>query len=829
VPNLWTTLDYDRTASDVAAALSESADIVVIEGPPGVGKSWLAKQIGALWDSAGGSAIVAEGDSLKSEESFYPFRFAMSELPIGWKSMFSSMADLTKLGEMALGTAGVITSTVQALAKIREERRRQRSLYLGEFGQETLYELESLGKKGPILFIADNLHWWDSDSLQLLGQLRSQRMASMHPFLTEMRVLAVQTPEPYQSVAQPEAHEALLKPGNIRTFPLSKVPREGFEEILEALGAPSRPSATVTDTIYRLSGGHLALAARCANYLAAGEDGEVLSATDVDEFTRVLLTERMASLGARGKHAMAILRIAAILGLTFRREEVTCASDTDEAETAKLLRYCRDEEVLELSNGIGSFVHDLYRQYFLQAGTDDKIAVHERLADCLRLLRPSEYAIRCRNALDAEQNQEAAVLGVHAALQHARDGRQWRELPGPILEAIDAGNLTSVVETFILAGDRLNAYRHGECHNALDILPRDLPKSLLGEADYLRAMCLMSTRSEEDRAVGRSILEVWAGYEEDEPELGIRLLQLLLYGMTHLPNKEPGRNLEGRIRHVLADRAAFDQASKDAIYVMDRCSASLYQPDIAVIRTREAVAYFAADQEQTVIRRPLEFYRCLVNHGANLIATGQYREARVAYETVEALISDYSEGVFPRPDFPHMNSLLADYRLGNVKPEEAVRRQREIATAFRVDSDPFYVDNALAVYLSLSGGHNEALEILDGLDRLLSESRSIPEPSMVYLIGANRCAVRFLCGDFDTALQEWEALRDVVDKIAYVFRPLLVRRHELLGGVMGRRSLMSPIGFDECLVANGSQEFGPLWQNFGRGFRMPEVEFWRDS
>jgi hypothetical protein len=753
----------------------------------------------------------------------------MSELPVGWKSMFSSAADLAKLGETALGTAGVITATVQGLAQIRTRRRRQRSVYLGEFGQETLYELESLGKKGPILFIADNLHWWDADSLHLLGQLRGERMASMHPFLTEMRVLAVQTPEPYQSVGQPEAHGALLKPGDTRTFSLERVQREGYEEVLEALGAPKQPSTTATDTIFELSGGHLALAARCARRLAEGEEGAFFDARNFNDFTRVLLTERMTALGARGRHAMAILRIAAILGLTFRREEVACASETDEAETAKLLRYCRDEQVLELSNGIGSFVHDLYRQYFLQAAADDKIVVHERLADCLRLLRPSEYAIRSRNALAAEQGEKAATLGVHAALQEVREGRQWRDLPQSVLAAIDAGGLATVVETFVLANQQLSAYQQADCHNVLDSLPRDLPKSLLAEADYLRAQCLMSTRSEEDRGLGRSILEPWMGYEEREPELGVRLLQLLLYGMTHLSDKEPGRNLEGHIRHALAERAAFDQAAKDALYILDRCSASLYQADIAVIRTREAVSYFAAEGEQTVLRRPVEYYRCLVNYGANLMTTGKYEDARNVHDALEVLVGEYAGDVFPRLDFPLMNGIQVDYRLGNVSAEGAAERQREIATRHRVESDPFYIDNGLAVYLCLSGEFKQALKIFDEMDTLLSESRSIPEPSMVYLIGANRSATRFLAGEFELAMEEWDDLSVTVDEIAYVFRPLLVRRHELLAEVMRRREDLSPRAFDEYLVSDGTREFGPLWKNFGRGFRIPEVELWRDG
>ena len=75
----------------------------------------------------------------------------------------------------------------------------------------------------------------------------------------------------------------------------------------------------------------------------------------------------------------------------------------------------------------------------------------------------------------------------------------------------------------------------------------------------------MSTRSEKDRADGRAILEAWDRYEEEERELGIRLMHLLLFGLTHVTDKEPGRAFDRKLRRVLIDRVSFDMAAKDAL------------------------------------------------------------------------------------------------------------------------------------------------------------------------------------------------------------------------------------------------------------------------
>lgn len=827
--DLWTALGYDRVAADVAEALHNGADINVVQGPPGVGKSWLAKGIGAMWQSGGGSTVVAEGDSLKSEASFYPFGFAMAGLPGGWKTVVPALTGIARAGETLLGTAGLITATVEALASLRRSRSQDTSIFLGDTEQRILFELERLSDERPLLLIADNLHWWDARSLDFLGLMRDSRMWSSFPFLAEMRLLAVQTVEPYQSVSSPAAHDALLRPSVTHDYTLERVPRAGFERVLAALGATPEPSPEIADKVYRFCGGHLVLAGRCASRMAEGETHAFLSASDADEFIRKLLSERIRSLGAKGQEAVAMLQVAAVLGLTFRRDELVCAAEVDDHETSQLLRYCRDEAMLELFDGVGRFVHDYYRQYFLDAAGRDPVAIYERLSACLRTLRPAEYELRCVNALRAERTREAAILAMHAALQNEREGEEWRALPQPIVESIEGSGMTRTADRFAAALSHLKEYRYSECLGALGSLPPELEKSLVAEADYLRAMCLMSTRDEEDRAEGRAILESWDGYEEDEPEVGIRLMQLLLFGLTHLTDKEPGRSFERRLRRILADRVSFDLAAKDALYTLDRCSGWLYQPDQALVNTRDAVAYYGPTEGQTVLRRPLEYYRCLANYGANLICNADYEESRAVHRDLEQLIGSYPVGVFPRLDFPRMNGLLTEYRLDAVDAEEAVRRQREITASLGVDGDPFYAENALGVYLALAERFDESLEIFDRLDAELNGRRANPEHSMVYLLRANRCVVWYLSGD-RRAQEEWNALTEVVNLIAYAIRPLLVRRHELLGEVVGSVEGMSPRAFDEYLVTSGKPtEFGPLWQNFGRGFRMPEVEFWREN
>ena len=414
-------------------------------------------------------------------------------------------------------------------------------------------------------------------------------------------------------------------------------------------------------------------------------------------------------------------------------------------------------------------------------------------------------------------------MGVQAALECQREGRPWSELSEHTIAVIEAGGLTPIVELFATALAQFHDSDFFGCIANLDSLPYSLGRRLAAEADYSRATCLVDTRSTVDREAAVDLLERWVGYEDEEAELGSRLMHIRLFALSLRLDKEPGRILEARIRQGLMRRGDFDLAAHDAMYSLDRCAASLYEPDLALIRTREAAKHFGPSGDQTVLRRPGEYFRSLVNLGAELLINAHYEEALAIHAELEDLVSEYAPGAFPRLDWSRSNGILAEFRAGAIDLTEAIRKQRETVAHHRVPADPFYVENALAVYLALAGSDADAIEIFDRLHEQL-EGMDRPEASTMYLISANRCTSRYVSGAQDAAYSEWLDLADLVVQIPYATRRYHIARHELLGEVMRRGVATSPAEFDVCLL--GLPRFGRLWDQVGRGFRLPEVEWW---
>ena len=826
---LWQILGYDEVASGIADDISQSGRPSLLEGPPGVGKSWLAKGIGALWQQGGGSTVVAEGDWALSDCDLFPFGLALSDLPSGWDSYTPVVSSIARIAEAILGTRGRITDTIEGIVSAERGSRTNSPILFEEPEQEILHRLERLGRGEPILLIADNLHWWDDKSLRLLAILLDSRLEVPFPFLRGFRVLCVQTTEPYQQVANPSRHAKTVS-AVVNRRELGRIQPEVFAEVLTAVGLTRTIGPKAVDAIHAFTGGHLALARKAAAHINRRGPDSLLNAAHASEFVMHLVDKRVSKLGELGVDAVGLLQVAALLGLVFRREELLCASPLDTGETIELLQYINDEDVLQTTGEVCRFVHDYFREHYFRAGESVHGRHHRKLADCLRILRPADYSARALNALGAGLDANGRALTVQASLAEVRAGRDWRAMPDRLVELASTDDTAEAIGALVRAYELLGGYRHEECLAQLERVPHGLGKAVQAETDYARSMCLLATRNEADRERARQLLSGWEGLASEEPELGARMLRLLVYGLSHLGDKNPGRELEANLQRMLSERSGYDESALDELHVLDRCSGSLHLPDVSLIRYRRAVKFFAPPAGQSLPRRPVEYYRCLSNLTAKLISNGLYEEAAEFADLLDDLVARYGEISFPRPDFARMNTNLARYRAGLLSAEAAATVQEELSDRLRSASDPYYASNALVVFRVLSGNSHGASDQLAALHEMLLRTRAEPEPSMSYLLQANGVAIDYVTGaDPGRCLKRWNALEPVLAAIPYMIKQMLQRRHELLGQLMASGRPVSPVEFDEHPPRVAPDEYGPMWDNFGRGFRLPEVEFWRDN
>lgn len=811
---VWSALGHDAVAGRLAALLDGGERVVVIEGPAGVGKSMLAKGLGGLYVAAGGSAIVLEGDHLLRETELHPFGIGLSEL--------------SERHVRTPPSTNSIDGLVSRLLDQTSEAAGRATGFLGDRQHAAVAEIERVSGGRPILLVADNLHCWDSESLALLSLLVGNRLAERFPFLAGLRVVAVQTTES-QGLLGPASDNVLAVRGRAPRVKLDRIAAESFGSVMESFGLVEDLSAAEIDTFYRFTGGHLALAQQVVMQINARGAKSLLDAAHTSEFMARLVDERMSALGPLSPQAISLLEVAALLGLAFRSPELLCASPNDEERTRELLRYCSSEQLLELDEYGGRFVHDIFRQFFLSSGAAAHAAMRAKLGSCLRTFRPSDYASRATNANRAGELTAACTLTVQAALGRVREGRAWDDLPLELLDLIEDNDLGPTIRTYVEALEHLRQFRFRSCLMEIEALPRDMPKSLRAEADYIRAMALLSTRSEADRQAGRTILETWLEYRNTEPELGVRLARLQIFGLAHLLDKSGAQRLEAVLIDFLAQRSGFDESARDDIHILDRSSGSILEPDVALVRYERAARYFGPQPGQAAVRRPIEYFRCLSNLCAKQISNAQYRNAVGTYRRLEQHVATIGEDVFPRLDFARMNGILAEYRAGLISAAQALGRHLDLSASIDLSGDPWYAGNAQAVFRALAGDTKSAIDELANLSERLLLEREHPEMSMVYVLKANALTATYVEEASKTVVEDWDTLRPTLEQNVYTNRRFLLRRHDLLREVFLSGEPFVPQALDTCVIRTHPSEFGPLWDNFGRGFRIAAVEAWSDN
>jgi DNA-binding CsgD family transcriptional regulator/tetratricopeptide (TPR) repeat protein len=281
-----------------------------------------------------------------------------------------------------------------------------------------------------VLIALDDVHWADSDSLELLSLL-CRRISSLPAAI-------IATLRAWPEDAR-EAVAALVGSGVARLVRLDPLSRDASTAML-AERSGRAVSAVAADKAWELCAGNPLLLEQVALAIGGGafdaEAAERWPALKADG----LLLSRFAGLRPA---ALRCVRAASVLGVRFRLDvaaEVAGLSEIDVDRTVEAL--CRSGLVEQTTAGVVRFVHPLFAQ-----------ALYDDLPEPMRArLHAHSFEVLARRGLDAEAAEHALRAGLRdapevvAALERA--GRAALDV-GALETA--AGQLTTAVE---LAAER---------------------------------------------------------------------------------------------------------------------------------------------------------------------------------------------------------------------------------------------------------------------------------------------------------------------------------------------------------------------------------------
>lgn len=404
--------DKLKRLEQVLGDTESRAQIVLIDGPEGAGKSALIGELVSRAQRRGVLALVGAGHAPRMDLPFTPFLEAI--VPFLRAQPAAVARDLAGAGVRDLATLAPELGKDLGINDASPAPRRGRSKAppLRAFGRL----IRELAEARPVLLCIEDLHVADEDSLALFDYLARE--------CKDVRLMLVGT---FQDAAARSSKLALadqlrrdLIASSIHIDALDQV--DTGEQIAGLLGGPVE-AETIT-TIYEITEGnplfvhHMVLGWSEVGGFAQRNGVWRLIVRDVADIpARVadVILRRLARLKPR---ARAVLEIGAVLGPKFKFDELSdCVANSDEQDLLDDLQELVDAQHLRCPDYVYQFAHATTRHTLLKALSDQRrhqlhataAAVIEKLPKQRAIDYESRVAMLYRGAGPARQMRAKAL------------------------------------------------------------------------------------------------------------------------------------------------------------------------------------------------------------------------------------------------------------------------------------------------------------------------------------------------------------------------------------------------------------------------------------
>ena len=414
-------LERERELSALNEALDRACagdgTLILIEGPPGVGKTELGRETRAAAEQAGMTALVARGSELEQ-----PFAFGV----------------VRQLLEPALGDAGgpedLFTGAAGPAARLFE--RGDRASPDGDVGFEALHSLYwlmvNLADRGPLLVMVDDCQWADRDSFRFLLYM-AQRIEGLRVAM----LLTARPPDHADAEASLLWSQVASRPSAVALYPRPLSLSGAATMARELLGVDAEEE--FGRACHTATGGNplflrellrgLAAAGVLPSAAAAGEVQAVGPAA-VRRFVR----HRLAALGPT---AVGLARGVAVLGDDSELALAARVSGVNEAAAREAADDLARAEIFARGERLG-FVHPIVRAALYEdLAPGERHARHAAVAEALAAAGASPERIAAHLMLTTATGDTRRVQTLRAAAAAAGHRGAPRAAAASLRRALD--------------------------------------------------------------------------------------------------------------------------------------------------------------------------------------------------------------------------------------------------------------------------------------------------------------------------------------------------------------------------------------------------------
>jgi hypothetical protein len=805
----------------------------VLSGPSGCGKSWVVRQLARDWEKKGGVTVIAAGEPALARRSYGAFWLGISSAGPTLSLERTIVKGASAAGRAVPVVGSLVSFLTELLAENRSRLRRDQALYLRTDEFDILCHLHTLARGHPLLIVADDLQYWDQDSLQLLFLIVAGNLHEVFPFLVEASLLVCVTDEQGRLSVAPLPEILGKLPEPIRLYPIS-VHETGT--VLRIFGYTPALKREQLELLHTVSGGHLELLRQLADYLKANPQCPDLEAllrmtgVSAEKFLAGILVRRLLAAGETGSAVLATLEAAAVIGKSFAPDELNCLLKSTGIDADQCLRTARELRLLTASGDGFTFQHEMLRRCLIQHLEMRASQTHRAFAECLSLLRPSDYFSRSEQLAAAGSAEDAARLFFCGFYKRLRDGNP---IPGELREQtfqmLRATGQEASAQSIVTAHALILERRFSEAIQLLAASENTDQPTFVAERLLLLGLATLQSVTTSERRKALSILRNCVSIRHGERELEIRVKLTLLTACVHLEIWEEARQVDHEISAALVSLRRTDSGAREGLEIQRRKSAVLYGAEVAAERCRRAASFFGAqDGTDWPPRNPVQFFMAQCNLGGNLLVAGRFDEADITARAALAVWSRLPNIKMPRVEKCVNNSVVAGFLAGRLPASDAIALLDELRKQNSGGVFSRLIRSNCAVVMALAGNSAGALEELSCVSAELDRD-GIEDEFYLYFIRSNLAGILHVNGKTEEGWDLWCRLDDRVPHIPDSDRHYLLARQKLQLAAFDVVKPGDPIAWNTYLQRQFSEHLGPGWKFYGRGLLFTDTQIWLES
>lgn len=825
----------ERFINEIYDKMYDANTLFFVSGKSGHGKTVSVNQIAQTLEKSGYLLVKLTGDSILSEKEYHPFYMALSEiLPVnaeyGIKEMLADYGNsIPKFGK---GVANILNF----ISKRDSAQKRIRDLLLNEKEQDILCKLQYLAEQKNILFVCDNINYWDEKSLRFLYLILQNRHTKYEFFSSSIFILLHTSDKKSSNDNLIHALKDSVNKNSHINFP--DLEYTEFKDALSILGYKRTLSKKECELLFSLINGHIRMLIELIGELnqnrltldsAEGKPKEILTA---------ILHQRLKDCGATGEQIKITLEYASLLGLSFSPYELNKIMQFENSLFQNVIERSNEMKLIEKQSGIYNtlqFAHDIIHEIFQSEISENGSEYYEKIELCLKEIAPGQYIRRSQYAFKAGNTDKAFILSVLNVIKQMREDGFISEK-----KLLKYKELFEKEKSYFMFYEYMkymkegyDFYRQGNYEKALKkffLIDNLYPVEFLVEKEIFCSYCYTKKIEPQYRYTGLMRLKNYASLEKcnNERDLYERVLMRLTILEAHLGNIDNARITESEIILSLSTRVNHDEQAQVRFHTLNRISNALYDCEISADKMKKAANYFGTDFGKGGLwRNTKQYYLSQVNYAGILCLIGKFKESYERNEKILALCQQFPDYPFPRTNIFLNNYLVSGYLAHQLTAEECAHGFKKLIDSIEPCADRlFYVAN-FSIFLALSGNVKEALLQIQQEERL-QEINEDKEKIYNYRIAFNSGVYQFLLNNKEDALNILTKLDEQMiasgprDDAIYTEK----RVSKIIQYISDMDSPVTPKQWEDVLLQSCS-EFQPNpWNYYGKGYAFTTVFNW---